>query len=52
VPAIVGGDVFAGATPWTTAVAFEVADVAPAEFLAVTFTRTVAPTSAAVTMYV
>jgi hypothetical protein len=49
-PLIVGAEVFAGAVAvaWTTPVAAEVADALPALFVAVTWTRIVEPTSAAV----
>jgi hypothetical protein len=47
VPEIVGGDVFTGAlAPTTTCVRSETAEPEPAEFLAVTLTRIVCPTSA------
>jgi hypothetical protein len=52
VPEIVGNEVFAGATPVTTAVALDVAGVEPAAFAAVTTTRSVEPTSAGPTAYV
>ena len=53
-PAIVGSEVLLGATgaACTTAVCIELAELVPAEFEAVTTTRTVAPTSAAVNVYV
>src|SRR5262249_61598079 len=52
-PAIVGGDVFAGAVAGagTTPVAADVAVVEPPEFVAVTATRRVDPWSAATTLY-
>jgi hypothetical protein len=48
VPEIVGGAVLTGGVGagWTTAVGAEVALAEPAEFVAVTTTRTVEPTSA------
>jgi hypothetical protein len=45
-PVIVGGDTFTGAAAVTTAVAAELAVLAPALLLAVTATRTVDPRSA------
>src|SRR5512132_308969 len=54
VPEIVGGDVFTGAAsaPVTVAVAAEVAVLEPTEFVAVTVTRIVEPTSADASEYV
>ena len=51
VPEIVGGAVFTGddEVAWTTAVGVELAVAEPTELVAVTTTRTVAPTSALVT---
>jgi hypothetical protein len=45
VPRILGGDVFVGGSPEMTAVGAEVAEAEPAEFVAVTTTRIVRPTS-------
>ena len=54
VPAIVGGEVLLGATgaAWTTAVAADVAELDPAEFVATTRTRRVEPASADDNVYV
>lgn len=52
VPEIVGPDRSSGGAATTTAVCAEVAEALPAEFLAVTSTRTVLPTSAFVSLYV
>ena len=45
VPWILGGEVFVGGRPETTAVGADVADAEPAEFVAVTTMRIVLPTS-------
>jgi hypothetical protein len=52
VPEIVGGAVLAGAAATTTSVSADVAVLDPAEFDAVTSTRTDAPTSTEVSVYV